>query len=75
MLDPYFQPYWRWVVEQMPMWLAPNVITFAGFMVIVASCGIQFCFHIFSDEPVGHNGREREREERERERERGERDK
>ena len=29
-LEPYFQPFWCWLVEQMPLSLAPNLITIIG---------------------------------------------
>lgn len=34
-LDPYFQVYWRWLVEQLPLWLAPNTLTVSGLAVNV----------------------------------------
>lgn len=34
-LDPYFQVYWRWLVEQLPLWLAPNTITVSGLAINV----------------------------------------
>lgn len=34
-LDPFFQIYWRWLVEQLPLWLAPNTITFLGLAINV----------------------------------------
>ena len=24
------QPYWRWLVTKVPLWVAPNLITFVG---------------------------------------------
>lgn len=36
-LDPCFQVYWRWLVEQLPMWLAPNTITISGLFINVAT--------------------------------------
>jgi len=33
LLDPLFQPYWRWLVEKMPLWLAPNAITIIGLII------------------------------------------
>ena len=30
LLDPIMQKLWRWLVEQMPLWLAPNAITLVG---------------------------------------------
>lgn len=29
-LDPYFQPWWNYVVTFVPMWVAPNLITITG---------------------------------------------
>jgi len=29
-LDPYFQPWWNYVVTLVPMWVAPNLITITG---------------------------------------------
>ncbi|XP_031569116.1 choline/ethanolaminephosphotransferase 1-like [Actinia tenebrosa] len=29
-LDPFFQIYWRWLVEQIPLWVAPNLLTVLG---------------------------------------------
>ncbi|EFA75797.1 CDP-alcohol phosphatidyltransferase [Heterostelium album PN500] len=31
------QPFWRWAVEWLPMWMAPNLITLIGFFFIIAS--------------------------------------
>lgn len=31
--ENYLQSYWCWLVDQMPLWLAPNLITFTGLMV------------------------------------------
>ena len=30
LLDPYMQPFWRWLVEQIPLTWAPNAITLWG---------------------------------------------
>lgn len=30
LLDPFFQVYWRWLVEKMPLWVAPNLLTVIG---------------------------------------------
>ncbi|XP_065574173.1 cholinephosphotransferase 1-like isoform X3 [Artemia franciscana] len=32
-LDPYMQKWWCWLVEQCPMWLAPNLITIVGLLI------------------------------------------
>nr|XP_039253659.1 choline/ethanolaminephosphotransferase 1-like [Styela clava] len=37
LLEPYFQVFWRWLVERFPLWIAPNTITIAGLIVNMAS--------------------------------------
>lgn len=32
-LDPAIQPFWKWVVELLPVWLAPNALTLAGLVI------------------------------------------
>ncbi|XP_064369932.1 cholinephosphotransferase 1 isoform X4 [Dromaius novaehollandiae] len=32
LLEPSLQPYWNWLVEQVPPWLAPNAITLGGLL-------------------------------------------
>jgi len=45
LLEPMvFQPYWRWLVEQMPLWLAPNLITTIGLIINVVTCSILFMY-------------------------------
>lgn len=38
LLDPYFQIYWCWLVEKMPLWVAPNLITIVGLIINVITC-------------------------------------
>ena len=33
LLEPFLQPWWNWVVSQLPFWLAPNLITITGLAV------------------------------------------
>ena len=33
LLDPFLQPWWCWLVSQVPQWLAPNLITIVGLVV------------------------------------------
>ena len=40
LFDPIFQPYWRWLVEQMPIYLAPNLITIIGLIINVITSSI-----------------------------------
>ncbi|KAL8589233.1 hypothetical protein ACOMHN_017034 [Nucella lapillus] len=37
LLEPYLQPFWRWLVEQMPLWVAPNLLTIAGLIVNIVT--------------------------------------
>ena len=34
-LDPLLQPFWNWLVEQIPLWVAPNLITFVGLLFLM----------------------------------------
>ena len=36
-LDELLTPYWQWVVSYVPMWVAPNLITFIGWLFIIFS--------------------------------------
>lgn len=36
-LEPFLQPFWRWLVEQIPTWVAPNLLTIAGLVINVIS--------------------------------------
>ncbi|XP_072211997.1 cholinephosphotransferase 1 isoform X1 [Excalfactoria chinensis] len=45
LLEPWLQPYWGWLVERLPLWLAPNAITLGGLLLncftalpLIASC-------------------------------------
>ena len=44
LLDPLFQPFWCWLVEQMPLWIAPNTITIIGLIINIISCSILFVY-------------------------------
>ncbi|XP_068951342.1 cholinephosphotransferase 1 isoform X1 [Petaurus breviceps papuanus] len=33
LLEPLLQPFWRWLVERVPLWLAPNTITLSGLLI------------------------------------------
>ena len=35
--EPLMQKFWRWLVEQIPLWWAPNAITLAGLLMNVVS--------------------------------------
>ena len=36
-LDPPMQKFWRWLVEQIPLWWAPNAITLTGLVINVVT--------------------------------------
>lgn len=31
--EVFMQPFWRWLVNQVPLWVAPNLLTFSGLLV------------------------------------------
>ena len=35
--DALLQVYWNWLVKLVPLWIAPNLITFTGFVVNIAT--------------------------------------
>lgn len=37
LLDPYIQPWWIWLVNKTPLWMAPNLITIIGLAVNVVT--------------------------------------
>jgi diacylglycerol cholinephosphotransferase len=37
LLEPPFQVYWNWLVEQIPTWVAPNTLTIVGLMVNIVT--------------------------------------
>lgn len=43
-LEPGLQVFWRWTVEQIPLWWAPNSITSIGLAINVATTLI-LCFY------------------------------
>ena len=37
LLEPFLQPFWRWLVEQIPLWVAPNLLTIAGLILNIGT--------------------------------------
>lgn len=35
--DSLLQPFWCWLVKRVPLWVAPNLLTFVGLVVNVAT--------------------------------------
>lgn len=38
------QPYWNWLVQKLPLWLAPNLITIIGLLVNILTALILMCY-------------------------------
>ena len=36
-LDNKLNPFWFWLANQLPMWMAPNLVTFIGFICLCDS--------------------------------------
>ena len=47
-----YQPFWRWLVTQVPLWVAPNLLTFAGLLLNVATCLSVVAFDLNSEGTV-----------------------
>ena len=39
-LEPYFDIWWSWAAQFMPMWIAPNMITLLGSSTVAIQCFI-----------------------------------
>lgn len=52
LLDPLFQPYWRWLVEQMPLYLAPNLLTIIGLIINVLTSTILILYSPNADQDL-----------------------
>eukprot|EP00079_Xenopus_tropicalis_P033700 XP_017947471.1 PREDICTED: cholinephosphotransferase 1 isoform X2 [Xenopus tropicalis] len=44
LVEPPMQVYWNWLVEKVPLWLAPNTITMVGLLLNVISTLILVCY-------------------------------
>ena len=31
--EVFMQPYWKWLVTKVPLWVAPNLLTFIGLLI------------------------------------------
>jgi hypothetical protein len=51
-LDHIFQPFWRWLVEQVPMNVAPNLITIIGLIINIITSSILFYYSPTAKEKV-----------------------
>lgn len=52
LFDPMFQPFWRWLVEQMPMYVAPNLITVVGLIINLATSTILMLYSRNADQDL-----------------------
>ncbi len=52
LLDPVLQHWWNWLVNQIPFWLAPNLITSLGLLVNVLSSLILVYYSPDCQQPV-----------------------
>jgi ethanolaminephosphotransferase len=43
-LDNKLNPYWLRATEMLPLWVAPNLITFVGFLFIVVAYLLMLCY-------------------------------
>ncbi|KAK6487952.1 cholinephosphotransferase 1-like [Huso huso] len=44
MFEPPLQIYWNWLVQQIPIWVAPNTLTIIGLLINVATTLILLCY-------------------------------
>lgn len=44
LVDPYLQPFWNWLIKQVPIWVAPNLITILGLFVNILTTLILVVF-------------------------------
>lgn len=54
-LDPYMQKFWRWLVEQLPLWWAPNAMTLAGLIINVVTTFILMYYSPDGKQEVSHS--------------------
>lgn len=52
LLDPIFQVYWRWLVEQIPLYVAPNLLTVIGLVLNVVTSSLVMLYSSNSDNDV-----------------------
>jgi phosphatidylglycerophosphate synthase len=51
-LDKLLTPYWEWVVRQLPLWVAPNLITFTGLVIMLANAALLALYSPTLQQPV-----------------------
>lgn len=43
-IDNALQPYWNYCASLLPVWMAPNLVTFTGWLILLSSAIIQLCY-------------------------------
>ncbi len=36
--EVFMQPFWKWLVTMVPLWVAPNLLTFVGLIINLLTC-------------------------------------
>ena len=54
-LDSYMQVFWRWLVLQCPLWLAPNLITVIGLFINLLTTLILLAYSPDARQPVSQH--------------------
>ncbi|CAO1334603.1 unnamed protein product [Diamesa hyperborea] len=49
LLEPYLQPYWNWLVQKVPLYVAPNCITIVGLIVNIVTTLILMAYNNSQD--------------------------
>lgn len=44
LMDPIVQPFWNWLVQKLPLWLAPNLMTVMGLFINILTSIILICY-------------------------------
>ena len=54
--EPVLQVFWRWLVEQIPLWIAPNLITIVGLIINVGTSLLLMYYSPDAKTQVGNLG-------------------
>ena len=52
--EPVMQKFWRWLVEQIPLWWAPNAMTLTGLIINAVSTSILIVYSPDAQQEVRH---------------------
>ena len=56
LLEPPLQVFWRWLVDRVPLWWAPNAITLTGLVVNVVTTAILVAYSPDGKGEVSYRG-------------------